>query len=92
MKTRSFLLISLASFAAAAPAASAAPAVRHVPAPHVCADGSAPQRGGVGEDGHSHQTGKGHTVHGNGFGYGHGCGDTGNGGGGEDPYEGPVDA
>ncbi len=84
MKTRTALLLSLSSLVVAVPTASAAPAVRHVPAPHVCDDGSAPQRGGVGEDAHSHQTGKGHTVHGNGFGYGHGCGDTDGGGDGGD--------
>lgn len=86
MHFRSTALLSLAALAIATPAAVAEPAVRHVPAPHVCEDGSAPVRGGVGEDGHSHQTGKGHQVHGNGFGYGHGCGEV------EDGGDGGVDA
>ncbi len=86
IKTRSIAAI-VASLSFAAPAAAQAlPAAKHVPAPHVCADGSAPVRGGVANDDHSHQTGKGHDRHGNGFGYGHGCGDTdgGDNGGGDD--------
>lgn len=77
---RSSAVLALTALGIAAPTANALPAAKHVPAPHVCADGSAPQRGGVGEDAHSHQTGRGHTVHGNGFGYGHGCGETDGGG------------
>lgn len=81
MKALRTLALTLPLLAVSASPAFAGTKERHVPAPHVCADGSAPQRGGVGEDGHSHQKGKGHQVHGNGFGYGHGCGDTDGGGG-----------
>lgn len=79
------LFATAAASLAFAPAAFALPAAKHVPAPHVC--DSAPVRGGVGSDGHQHQTGQGHQSHGNGWGYGHGCGATdggGNGGGGND--------
>lgn len=65
---------------------SAAAAPGNVPAPHAGCDYV---RGVSATDSHENQTGKGHSLHGNGWGYGHGCGDAGdgggNGGGGTDP-------
>ncbi|MEH3052646.1 MAG: hypothetical protein PGN13_01365 [Patulibacter minatonensis] len=77
---RSSALLALGLTALALPSgANALPTPKHTPAPH-CADGVVPVRGTVVDDGHANETGKGHTVHGQGFGYGHSCGgDTGGG-------------
>lgn len=76
---------SVATCALASGTAQAAPpTTAKVPAPFA---GCSFVRGVTVDDRHSHQTGKGHQVHGNGWGYGHGCGDHGdddNGGGGGD--------
>lgn len=56
---------------------AAPPTTSKVPAPF--ADCSY-VRGVTLADAHDNATGKGHTLHGNGWGYGHGCGDTSGGG------------
>lgn len=82
---RSATLLTLGLGALALPtAAQALPTPKHTPAPH-CVEGVVPVRGIVVDDGHTNETGKGHTVHGQGFGYGHSCGgDTGGDTGGDD--------
>lgn len=81
---RSATLLALGFSALALPsAAMALPTPSHTPAP-LCDSGVVPVRGTVVDDGHSNQTGVGHTVHGQGFGYGHSCGgDASNNGGGD---------
>lgn len=73
---------TLATSALAAGTANAAPpTTSKVPAPF--ADCSY-VRGVTAQDQHDNATGKGHTLHGNGWGYGHGCGDSGGDTGGGD--------
>lgn len=67
-----------ASSLVAGTAQAAPPTTSKVPAPF--ADCTY-VRGVTAADQHENNTGKGHTLHGNGWGYGHGCGDTGGGGG-----------